>query len=253
MSLWAQWSLGELNFSGFWMWVFPRIGDFTPKWMVYNGNWDDFGLKTHYFRKHPCFWVFLLSIQPMPAKIHWSVGNALAHFSGRDSPQNPSCSGEINWAFGLQNLCNNSNKHLGGETSKSFFFGIWNSPLEKKKLWGRFIIYISNEFEVAFFFFMMGWFEKKPPPTKTADAGIKSSWRTSVSCSVSSWRPGVSWTPPMHWSGRGRPETVELLAGVVGGASGFVTRKPRGVGQDWLGKWCFVIFPVGTFKKMDIL
>ena len=156
MSLWAQWSLGELNFSGFWMWVFPKIGILPQNgWFIMENlikmGW--FGLKTHYFRKHLCFWVFLLSIQSMPAKIHWSVGNALAHFSGRDSPQNPSCSGEINWASGLQNLCNNSNKHLGGETSKSFFcleFGI--HPWKKKKLWGRLIIYISNEFEVASIF-----------------------------------------------------------------------------------------------------
>ena len=38
------------------IWVFPKIRD-TPKWMVFNGKpyflIDDFGGKTHYFRKHP--------------------------------------------------------------------------------------------------------------------------------------------------------------------------------------------------------
>ena len=94
-------------------------------------------------------------------QIHWSVGNALALFT-----RAVHCSGEINWASGLKNLCNNSNKHLGGETSKSFFFWIWNSPLEKKKLWGRFIIYISNEFESIYFSsWWVGW--RKPATTAT--------------------------------------------------------------------------------------
>ena len=198
MSLWAQWSLKTLL------------------------KWDDLGGKTHYFPKHPCFWVFLLSIQSMPAKIHWSVGNALAHFSGRDSPQNRSCSGEIKWGPGLQNLCNNSNKHLGGETSKFFFlFGIhpW-----KKKRWGRLIIYISNEMEHIFL--QMGWLKKT-----TNNSNQESSLRGEPASAV---RYQVE---DQGWAGHLRcidpAEDVGGAPADVGGANGFV-KKPRGVGQDWL-------------------
>ena len=128
-------------------------------------------------------------------QIHWSVGNALALFT-----RAVHCSGEINWASGLKNLCNNSNKHLGGETSKSFFFEFGIHPW-KKRNFGEDSSFIYPMNLRAYIFLHDGLVEENQ---QQQQPGIKSSWRTSVSCSVSSWRPGVSWTPPMHWSGRGR-------------------------------------------------
>ena len=48
--------------SGFVIWMFPKIGGKTPKWMVYNNGkpyeqMDDLGVKTPIFGSTPIFHV----------------------------------------------------------------------------------------------------------------------------------------------------------------------------------------------------
>lgn len=86
-------------------------------------------------------WVPCLAENPQPIP-------RLPDFSGE--PQIAISSGEINWRPGLQGLCNNSNKNLGGETSFRCV-GI----LKPLKLLGK-ISWIPNLMSVRASFFRWG-------------------------------------------------------------------------------------------------